>query len=52
MMALGVSLFKAGQRQEGLATYRAGITMAESPTFMQKLYQVLLTIQVRLFGFF
>jgi tetratricopeptide (TPR) repeat protein len=52
MMALGISLFKSGQRQEGLATYRAGMTMAENPTFVQKVYQILLTIQVRLFSFF
>lgn len=49
MMALGLSLFKSGQRQEGLATYQAGMAMVEKPTLTQRLYKFLLRMQSFLF---
>ena len=45
MMALGMSMFRSGRRQEGLATYQAGISMVDKPTFMQRFYRILLRVQ-------
>ena len=50
LLALGISMFKSGRRQEGFATYQAGLSLLEKPTIMQRLYRLLLAIQVRLLG--
>ena len=50
LMAIGVSLFKSGQRQAGLAAYQAGLEMLEKPTLMQKFSRMLMTLQARLLG--
>jgi len=50
MLSLGVALFKAGERQAGLATYQAGLQLLERPTAMQRLTRTLLAFQARLLG--
>lgn len=50
LLALGIAMFKSGRRQEGLATYQAGLSLLEHPTFLQRLYRLLLLIQVRVLG--
>ena len=50
LLALGLSMFRSGRRQEGLATYQAGIGMVEHPTLLQRIYRILLVIQTRIFG--
>ena len=48
-IAIGLSLFKSGQRQEGLAAYQAGLDMLERPTVMQKFSRTMMALQARLF---
>jgi tetratricopeptide (TPR) repeat protein len=50
LMALGVSMFKSGRRQEGLATYQAGMALIEKPTLLQRIYRFLLMLQTRILG--
>lgn len=48
LIALGLSMFKSGRRQEGLSTYQAGLTLVERPTLLQRIYRILLVIQTRI----
>ena len=50
MMALGVSLFKSGQRQEGYGAYYAGLQITDNPTAKQKLVRMFLALQARVLG--
>jgi tetratricopeptide (TPR) repeat protein len=50
LLALGMSMFKSGRRQEGLATYQTGLSLVEKPTFLQRLYRFLLILQTRILG--
>ena len=50
LLALGMSMFRSGRRQEGLATYQAGLGLVERPTFLQRLYRFLLLLQTRILG--
>ncbi len=46
-IAIGLSLFKSGERQEGLAAYQAGLDMLERPSVMQKFTRSLMSLQAR-----
>jgi tetratricopeptide (TPR) repeat protein len=50
LMALGISMFKSKRRQEGFATYQAGMSLIEKPTLLQRIYRFLLLVQTRLLG--
>ncbi|MFL7795070.1 MAG: hypothetical protein AB8I69_23225, partial [Anaerolineae bacterium] len=50
LLALGVQLWKTGDRNEGLATYEAGLQILPKPTVRQKTVRNLLRMRNRLLG--
>lgn len=50
LLALGVQLWKTGDRSGGLATYEAGLQMLPRPTVKQKTMRNLLRMRNRLLG--
>jgi tetratricopeptide (TPR) repeat protein len=50
LLALGVQLWKTGDRSEGLATYEVGLQILPKPTVRQKTVRNLLRMRNRLLG--
>jgi tetratricopeptide (TPR) repeat protein len=50
LLALGVQLWKTGDRSEGLATYETGLQILPQPTVKQKTVRNLLRMRNRLLG--
>jgi hypothetical protein len=50
LLALGVQLWKTGDRSEGLATYEAGLQTLPRPTAKQKMLRNMLRMRNRLMG--
>lgn len=50
LLALGVQQWKFGDRQNGLATYQAGLQRLETPSVGQKALRGLLKLRARLIG--
>lgn len=50
LLALGVQMWKAGDRSGGLATYEAGLHALQKPTASQKTLRSLLGLRTRLLG--
>jgi tetratricopeptide (TPR) repeat protein len=50
LLALGVQLWKTGDRSGGLATYEAGLQVLPKPTVKQKTLRNLLRMRTRLLG--
>ena len=50
LLALGVQLWKTGDRSDGLATYEAGLHILPKPTIRQKTVRNLLRMRNRLLG--
>jgi tetratricopeptide (TPR) repeat protein len=50
LLALGVQLWKTGDRSDGLATYEAGLQVLPKPTVRQKTVRNLLRMRNRLIG--
>ncbi len=50
LMALGVQMWKSGDRSGGLATYEEGLHGLQNPTAGQKLLGGLLRLRTRLIG--
>jgi tetratricopeptide (TPR) repeat protein len=50
LLALGVQMWKTGDRSGGLATYEAGLQTLQKPTVNQRMLRALLSLRTRLLG--